>query len=406
MISTEEIRSRFPQLGQKVYGKQLVYLDNAATSLRPSAVLNKWNSMSTEFNSNLHRAVHYTATAATEEYESTREAVRNHLNAVSSKEVVFTSGATASLNLAAYSFGDAFVQAGDNILVSESEHHSNIVPWQQLCIRKGAELRVIKVKDNGELDLNSLESQIDNRTRLVCVAHISNVLGIINPVKEIAGICHSHNVPLLVDGAQGIVHCNVDVQDLGCDFYVFSGHKVYAAPETGVLYGKQELLEQMPPFLTGGEMIGTVKWSETTWAPLPQKFEAGTQNISGTPTLKPALELAKELNNNNIELEKVKEFLLEKLNSNPLVTLYGNPDDSTLKIPLFSFCVKGAHHEDLALILDKMGIAVRSGQMCAEPLMDRFGVTGMVRASFGAYNTLQEAEYFIASLDRAVKMLL
>ena len=406
MISTEEIRSRFPQLGQKVYGKQLVYLDNAATSLRPSAVLDKWNSMSTEFNSNLHRAVHYTATAATEEYESTREAVRNHLNAASAKEIVFTSGATASLNLAAYSFGEAFVHAGDNILVSEAEHHSNIVPWQQLCIRKGAELRVIKVKDNGELDLNSLESQIDNRTRLVCVAHISNVLGIINPVKEIAGICHSHNVPLLVDGAQGIVHCNVDVQDLGCDFYVFSGHKVYAAPGTGVLYGRQELLEQMPPFLTGGEMIGTVKWSETTWAPLPQKFEAGTQNISGTPTLKPALELAKELNNNNIELEEVKEFLLEKLNSNPLVTLYGNPDDSTLKIPLFSFCVKGAHHEDLALILDKMGIAVRSGQMCAEPLMDRFGVTGMVRASFGAYNTLQEAEYFIASLDRAVKMLL
>lgn len=406
MISTEEIRSRFPQLGQKVYGKQLVYLDNAATSLRPSAVLDKWNSMSTEFNSNLHRAVHYTATAATEEYESTREAVRNHLNAVSAKEVVFTSGATASLNLAAYSFGEAFVHAGDNILVSEAEHHSNIVPWQQLCIRKGAELRVIKVKDNGELDLNSLESQIDHRTRLLCVAHISNVLGIINPVKEIAGICHSHNVPLLVDGAQGIVHCNVDVQDLGCDFYVFSGHKVYAAPGTGVLYGRQELLEQMPPFLTGGEMIGTVKWSETTWAPLPQKFEAGTQNISGTPTLKPALELAKELNNNNIESEKVKEFLLDKLNSNPLVTLYGNPEDSALKIPLFSFCVKGAHHEDLALILDKMGIAVRSGQMCAEPLMDRFGVTGMVRASFGAYNTLQEAEYFIASLDRAVKMLL
>ena len=406
MISTEEIRSRFPQLGQKVYGKQLVYLDNAATSLRPSAVLEKWNSMSTEFNSNLHRAVHYTATAATEEYESTREAVRNHLNAASAKEIVFTFGATASLNLAAYSFGEAFVHAGDNILVSEAEHHSNIVPWQQLCIRKGAELRVIKVKDNGELDLNSLESQIDNRTRLVCVAHISNVLGIINPVKEIAGICHSHNIPLLVDGAQGIVHCNVDVQDLGCDFYVFSGHKVYAAPGTGVLYGRQELLKQMPPFLTGGEMIGTVKWSETTWAPLPQKFEAGTQNISGTPTLKPALELAKELNNNNIESEKVKEFLLEKLNSNPLVILYGNPEDSALKIPLFSFCVKGAHHEDLALILDKMGIAVRSGQMCAEPLMDRFGVTGMVRASFGAYNTLQEAEYFIASLDRAVKMLL
>ena len=262
-----------------------------------------------------------------------------------------------------------------------------------------------KVKDDGSIDMESLGSQIDSKTRLVCVAHISNVLGVINPVRKIADICHSHGVPLLVDGAQGIVHCDVNVRELGCDFYVFSGHKVYAAPGTGVLYGSQELLERMPPFLTGGEMIGTVKWAETTWAPLPQKFEAGTQNISGTPTLKPALKLAKELNNNNLEQEKIKSFILSRFNSNPLITLYGNPEKQEDKIPLFSFCVKGAHHEDLALILDKMGVAVRSGQMCAEPLMDRFGVTGMVRASFAPYNTLQEAEYFIESLNRAIKML-
>lgn len=405
MSSIENIRSQFPQLESKVYGKPLVYLDNAATSLRPRCVVDKWNEMTLEKNSNLHRAVHHVAAVATDEYESARSFVKEYIGASSAKEIVFTSGATAGLNLAAYSFGEAFVHAGDNILVSEAEHHSNIVPWQQLCARKNAQLRVIKVKDNGDLDLDSLESQIDRRTRLACVAHISNVLGIINPIKQITGICHSHNVPVLVDGAQGIVHCNVNVAELGCDFYVFSGHKVFAAPGTGVFYGRQELLEQMPPFLTGGEMIGTVKWNETTWAPLPQKFEAGTQNISGTPTLIPALSLAKELIINDIELNNIKKYILDEFNSNPLITLYGKPEDRDNKIPLFSFSVNGAHHEDLALILDKMGIAVRSGQMCAEPLMDRFGVTGMVRASFGAYNTLQEAEYFIASLDRAIKML-
>lgn len=405
MISVKDIRSQFPQLEQKIYGKPLVYLDNAATSLRPRSVVEKWNEMSFEKNSNLHRAVHHSAAVATEEYESARAFVKEYLGAASAKEIIFTSGATAAINLVAYSFGEAFVNEGDNIIVSEAEHHSNIVPWQQLCIRKKAQLRVVKVKDNGELDIESLKSLIDSNTRIACIAHISNVLGIVNPVKQITEICHAHGVPVLIDGAQGIVHCSVDVVDLGCDFYVFSGHKVFAAPGTGVLYGRLELLEQMPPFLTGGEMIGTVKWQETTWAPLPQKFEAGTQNISGTPTLIPALGLAKELIINDIELLNIKNFVLDKFNSNPLITLYGNPECSEDKIPLFSFCVNGTHHEDLALILDKMGVAVRSGQMCAEPLMDRFGVTGMVRASFGAYNTMHDAEYFIESLDRAIKML-
>lgn len=405
MISLEDIRSKFPQLECKVYGKQLVYLDNAATALRPREVMDKWMEMSLCLNSNLHRAVHHTANLATEEYESTREAVRAYLNADSVREIIFTSGATASLNLLAYSFGERFVSKGDNIIVAESEHHSNIVPWQLLCLRKQAKLRIIKVKDNGELDLGSLESIIDCNTRLVCVAQISNVLGIVNPIKSIADICHSHGAALLVDGAQGIVHCNVDVKDLDCDFYAFSGHKVYAATGTGVLYGKEKYLSEMPPFLTGGEMIGTVKWSGSTWAPLPGKFEAGTQNISGTPTLKPALNLAKDLINNNLEQDKVRDFILSEFESDPRIKLFGSPEDIENKIPLFSFCVDGAHHEDIALILDKMGVAVRSGQMCAEPLMDRFGVTGMVRASFAPYNTLAEAEYFIDSLDRAIKML-
>ena len=405
MISIEDIRSLFPQLQEKVYGKQLVYLDNAATSLRPSAVLDKWNEMSVQKNSNLHRAVHHMAAVATEEYENTREFVRQYINASSAKEIIFTSGATASINLVAYSFSEAFVKEGDNILVTECEHHSDLVPWQQICLRKKAELRKISVLDNGELDLESLEGLIDDKTRLVCAAHISNVLGIINPVRSIVEICHSHGVPVLIDGAQGVVHCPVDVKEMGCDFYVFSGHKVYAATGTGVLYGRQELLEQMPPFLLGGEMIGTVKWSGSTWAPLPQKFEAGTQNISGTPTLKPALYLAKDLIYNGLELDNIKSYILSELSSDHRIKLFGTPKKESDKIPLFSFCVEGAHHEDLALILDKMGIAVRSGQMCAEPLMDRFGVTGMVRASFAPYNTMQEAEYFIKSLNRAINML-
>ena len=255
--------------------------------------------------------------------------------------------------------------------------------------------------------LDLLPDLLTPRTKLLSVAHISNVLGLSNPIKEIVNICHSNNCAVLVDGAQGIVHERVDVQDLGCDFYVFSGHKVYAAPGTGVLYGRREWLEQMPPFLSGGEMIGTVRWSGTTFAPLPQKFEAGTQNMAGIPTLRAALQMADEIRNTRTEaaLNEVKEFILNALLSNPKIHLFGNPVSSEEKIPLFSFSVEHCHHEDLALILDKMGIAVRSGQMCAEPLMDRFGVTGMLRVSFAPYNTMDEAEYLIGSLERAVKML-
>lgn len=397
------MRDQFPQLSEQVYGKRLVYLDNAATSLRPQRVIDLWNDLSSHKNANLHRAVHHIAAVATEEYESTRDAVQKYLNAEFREEIIFTSGATASINLVAFSFGEAFVKEGDEIIVTEAEHHSNIVPWQMLCERKKAVLKHLEVDENGHLKYADLEKLITPGTKLVCVSHISNVLGLTNPVKNIVSLCHSKGCPVLVDGAQGIVHEAVDVRELGCDFYVFSGHKVFSAPGVGILYGKKELLEQMPPYMGGGEMIGTVRWSGTTYAPLPQKFEAGTQNMAGVPTLRPALEIAAELRRN--DSDAVLDYVLDALVRNPRIRLFGLPGGEFKKIPLFSFAVEGAHHEDIALILDKMGVAVRSGQMCAEPLMDRFGVTGMVRASFAQYNTREEAEYFIKSLEKAINML-
>lgn len=406
-MNIEQLRKQFPALSGTVYGKPLVYLDNAATIQRPVSVIDKWVDLTERHNANLHRAVHKMAAEATEEYESARDAVRAFLNAGSREEVVFTSGATASINLVAFCFGEAFVKPGDEIIVTEAEHHSNIVPWQMMCDRKGAILKVLPVDDDGHLRLDLLDDLLTDRSRLLCVAQISNVLGIVNPVKEIVKICHSKGCAVLVDGAQGIVHTGADVRDMGCDFYVFSGHKVYAAPGTGVLYGRRDLLEQMPPYMGGGEMIASVKFSGTTYAPLPGKFEAGTQNMAGTPTLKPALELAETLRDKELTAyaDSIRDYVLGALMSDERIRLYGVPRGTSDKIALFSFTVKGAHHEDLALLLDKMGIAVRSGQMCAEPLMDRFGVTGMLRASFAPYNTMEEAERFLQSLDRAIKML-
>lgn len=406
-MKIEQLRKQFPALSATVYGKPLVYLDNAATIQRPLSVIDKWVDLTEHHNANLHRAVHKVAADATEEYESTRDAVRAFLNATNREEIVFTSGATASINLVAFCFGEAFVKPGDEIIVTEAEHHSNIVPWQMMCSRKGAVLKVLPVDDDGHLRIDLLDGLLTDRTRLLCVAQISNVLGIVNPVKEIVNLCHSKGCAVLVDGAQGVVHTGADVSDLGCDFYVFSGHKVYAAPGTGVLYGRKELLDAMPPYMGGGEMIASVKFSGTTYAPLPGKFEAGTQNIAGTPTLKPALELAEALRDKELTAysDAVRDRVLNSLMSDGRIKLYGVPRGTSDKIALFSFSVKGAHHEDLALLLDKMGVAVRSGQMCAEPLMDRFGVTGMLRASFAPYNTMEEAEYFLQSLDRAIKML-
>lgn len=407
MISVNEIRQMFPLLSRQIYGKQLIYFDNAATSQRPQSVLDLWNRLSTQSNANIHRGIHRLSEEATAEYENTRDYVRQFLNAQHREEIVFTSGTTAAINLVAFSFGEAFVGEGDEVIVSEVEHHSDIVPWQMMCQRKKAVLKVLKVDDSGHLMVDSLNSLITERTKIVAVTQISNVLGIVNPIDRIVEICHSKGVPVLVDGAQGIVHHGMDVTKTDCDFYAFSGHKIYAATGVGVLYSKKKWLDKMPPYMGGGEMIATVKFSGTTYAPLPEKFEAGTQNFTGVPTLRPAIEMALMMRDESLTkyCDGVKEYMMEELLKDERITLYGVPSSMEEKIPLFSISVKGAHHEDLALILDKMGIAARSGQMCAEPCMDRFGVTGMLRLSLAPYNTMEEAEYFIKSLDTAVKML-
>ncbi|MBO5497771.1 MAG: SufS family cysteine desulfurase [Bacteroidales bacterium] len=404
-----DIRNMFPILSRKVYGKNLVYFDNAATSQRPQSVIDEWNRISAESNANIHRAVHCLADEATQAYEASRDAVRDFLNAEFREEIIFTSGTTASVNLVAFCFGEAFVKEGDEVVVTEAEHHSNIVPWQMMCQRKGAVLKVLPVDDDGHLMLDELDSLLTEKTRIMAVTHISNVLGLVNPIKEIIDRCHSKGVAVLVDGAQGAVHCKVDVRELDCDFYVFSGHKLYAATGTGVLYGKKKWLESMPPYMGGGEMVGTVRFSGTTYAPLPMKYEAGTQNFASAATLKSAIDFINLLNNSelNKSIDEIRDYILHCLNKDQRIRLYGVPrGTSDEKIPLFSFTVDGVHHEDLALILDKMGIAVRSGQMCAEPLMDRFGVTGMLRISLAPYNTIEEAEYFVKCLNKAIDMLI
>ena len=408
-MKPEEIRSQFPALGQTVYGKPLVYLDNAATAQRPACVLEKERQLASASNANIHRAVHKLAVDATEEYEKTRDAVRDFLNAGSREEIVFTSGTTMSINLVASCFGEAFIGEGDEVIVSVAEHHSNIVPWQLLCQRKKAVLKVLDIDELGGLQVDTLEKLISQRTKIIAISHISNVLGLVNPVSEIVKIAHSHDIPVLVDGAQGSIHEKVDVQAMDCDFYAFSGHKVYGATGTGVLYGKKKWLDAMPPYMGGGEMIETVRFSGTTFAPVPGKFEAGTQNFNAVPTLQEALRLTREFQEDWEVAQNefaITQYLLDTLMADPRIHLFGVPRGTQVKIPLFSFTVDGAHHEDLALILDKMGIAARSGQMCAEPLMDRCGVTGMLRVSFAPYNTMAEAEYFVKCLNKAISMLI
>ena len=359
MTTITEIRSLFPALSQKVYGKDLVYFDNAATSHRSQEVIDTWNRISIESNANIHRAVHRLADEATQAYEASRDAVKDFLNASYREEILFTSGTTAAVNLVAFSFGEAFVGEGDEVIVTEAEHHSNIVPWQMMCRRKGAVLKVLPVDDSGHLMVEKLDELLSERTRIMAVTHISNVLGLVNPVKEIIDKCHSAGVPVLVDGAQGVVHCKVDVQDLDCDFYVFSGHKMYAATGTGVLYGKKKWLDAMPPYMGGGEMVGTVTFAGTTYAPLPMKFEAGTQNFASTATLKPAIELFNLLNNSELKQyeNEVRDYLLDVFLHDDRITLYGVPRGTNEeKIPLFSFSVKGVHHRILLLFLIRWGL--------------------------------------------------
>ena len=432
-MTTAEFRDLFPILTRKVYGKNLVYFDNAATSQRPQSVLDKWTRLSQESNANIYRAVHKLSAEATDAYEQAREAARSFINAGSREEIIFTSGCTAAINTVAYSFGQAFVQAGDAIVVGEGEHHSNLVPWQLLCERTGASLRILPIDDKGHWDLSALKDILaegtgckgtagaPQRVKLVAVTHISNVLGLVNPVEEVIRLCHAASVPVLVDGAQGIVHQRVDVQAMDCDFYAFSGHKVYAATGTGVLYGKKQWLEQMPPFLSGGEMVGTVTLEHADFAGLPHKFEAGTGNFASIATFPEAFETARMARDPEIAgaYESVCAYLEEALRARGDLRLYG--ESGTIsdaagstdaasraayrRAGVFSFTIDGVHHEDLAQVLDKMGIAVRSGLMCAEPVIRHFGATGMTRVSLAPYNTMEEAEYFIKCLDKAVNLL-
>lgn len=408
MNTIQDIRDRVPALAQSVYGKPLVYLDNAATSQKPVEVIELLNRMNSGINANVHRAMYRLSDLATNLYEGARERVREFVNAPARENIIFTSGATAAINMVASSFCSRYLKAGDSVIVSQDSHHSNIVPWQLACERAGASLKVLPVDDNGVWRMDLLDSLLDEKVRIVAVAHISNVLGIINPIEEVIAKAHALDIPVLVDGAQGIVHAKVDVQALDCDFYAFSAHKIYGETGSGILYGKEALLEAMPPYMGGGDMVGTVTFEKTTYAPLPLKFEAGTPNFIGSAALKPALDFAFELHSGELgrlveESEKsIISFMKKALAEIDGAILYGDAEN---KIPLFSFNIEGCHPGDIAQLLDKMGIAVRTGLMCAEPLMSRFGVTSMVRASFAPYNTLDEAEYFVKSLKRAVGML-
>ena len=409
-FDAKKVRADFPVLNQMVNDEPLIYLDNAATTQKPQAVLDVLNHYYLHDNANVHRGVHTLAERATAEFEAARKKVQQFIHANSNKEIIFTKGTTDSLNIVAQSYGE-FIQAGDEIVISKMEHHANLIPWQQLAKRKQAVLRYIPLTADGHLDVQVAKTIINEKTAIVALAQVSNVLGTVNPVKEIAQLAHQHQAIMVVDGAQAVAHMPVDVQDLDCDFYCFSGHKMCGPTGIGVLYGKQTLLEKMEPVAFGGEMIDFVDLYESTWTELPWKFEAGTQNFAGAPTLVPATEMVRLMEDTDIEknTKEVTAYLLCELQRIPGLRLYGVPGTAYghefSKIPLFSFSVEHCHHEDLALILDKMGIALRSGQMCAEPLMDRFGVTGMLRASFAPYNTMEEAEYFLNSLKKAIKML-
>ncbi|MEF9985820.1 MAG: SufS family cysteine desulfurase [Bacteroidales bacterium] len=408
MQTIDDIRRLFPALEQKMYGKPLVYLDNAATSQKPIEVIDLLNKMNSGINANVHRAMYKLADEATILYETAREHVKDFINAPNRSNIIYTSGTTASINLVANCFCQKYLKEGDIIIVTEDSHHSNIVPWQLACKRAGASLRVLPVNDNGEWELKALFDIIDYRVKLIAAPHISNVLGIVNPIEELIKIAHGYKIPVLIDGAQGIVHKKVDVIALDCDFYAFSAHKIYGATGVGILYGKTKWLNDMPPYMGGGDMVDTVTFPKTTYAPLPLKYEAGTPNFIGAASLKPALDFASAVRIGEIgeivykEEKNIINYMQEALKEITGLTVYGNSEQ---KIPLFSFNVNGCNAGDLAQIMDKMGVAVRSGLMCAEPIMTRFGVTSMVRASFAPYNTVTEAEYFIASLKRAIAML-
>ncbi len=399
----KKIREDFPILQQKIYNRPLVYFDNAATTQRPQQVINALTKTYTEYYGNIHRAAHFLADKATTAYEETREKVRLLIHAETREQIIFTKGTTESINLAAFSFGEAFIQEGDEIIVSEMEHHSNIVPWQLLAGRKGAKIVMLPVDDEGRLLVEKLDALITDRTRLIAVTHVSNVLGSINPIRQITQIAHSRGVRIFVDGAQAAAHLVIDVQDLDVDFYAFSAHKMYGPNGVGVLYGKKDLLEKMPPYQGGGEMISEVKFSGTTYNELPYKFEAGTPNISGVIAFGSAIDY---LENHGIENAAAWENELLSYATSELMKvsglrIYGTQAE---KSGVISFNVEGVHFFDLGTMLDKFGVAVRTGHHCADPLMDHYGIQGTVRASFAFYNTKEEIDVFVEALKKVISM--
>ena len=404
MFDVEKIRGEFPILSRRVYGKSLVYLDSGATAQKPRCVIEQVDALYRDMNANIHRGVHLLSEEATERYEAARSRIAAFIGAAEREEVVFTAGATASLNTVAYAWGERFVQAGDNIVVSEMEHHSNIVPWQLLAQRKGAEIRMLPFDDDGRLRTECLPSLVDARTRAVAVTQASNTLGTRPDLRPVVEAAHAVGAVVAVDGCQGIVHGGVNVREMGCDFYAFSGHKLYGPTGIGVLYGRRELLEAMPPFLGGGDMVDRVTFAGTTFAPVPLKFEAGTANFVGAIALGRAVEFLQEFDPAEIEAHETALLrrATERLSAIDGLRIYGTTED---KCAIVSFNVEGVHPYDMGMILDKLGIAVRTGQHCAEPVMDHYATTGMCRASFALYNTLGEADALADGVARAVRML-
>jgi cysteine desulfurase/selenocysteine lyase len=403
-FDVKKIREDFPILKQEVYGKPLVYLDNGATAQKPRCVIDKLVDLYSRLNANIHRAAHFLSEQTTGEYEAAREKVRAFIGARSISEVVFTSGSTLSINLVAYSFGEKFVHAGDNVIVSEMEHHSNLIPWQLLCERKGATLRMLPFADDGVLEIDKLSGLIDGRTRIIAVTQASNTLGTCPDLPRIIKIAHAAGVPVLVDGCQGVVHGGVDVQALDCDFYAFSGHKLYGPTGIGVLYAKEKWLEEMPPFLSGGDMVGTVTFEKATWADLPLKFEAGTANYIDAVGLGTAIDYLNAIDRKAIHAHETEllDRATEKLSAIDGLRIYGR---TAGKCSIVSFSVEGAHPYDIGTMLDKTGVAVRTGTHCAEPVMTHYGITGMVRASFAMYNTSEEIDSLADNLTKVITIL-
>ena len=403
MLNIEEIRKDFPILSRTVYNRPLVYLDNAATTQKPRAVVEAMTEEYYSVNANVHRGVHYLSQQATELHEQARGNVQHFINARSEAEIIFTRGTTESLNLVAFSFGEAFLKEGDEVLVSVMEHHSNIVPWQMLRDRKGIILKVIPMTDEGEIDLEAYKNLFSPRTRLVCIAHVSNVLGTVNPVKEMTAIAHAHGAKVLVDGAQSVPHRRVDVQDIDCDFLTCSGHKIYGPTGIGVLYGREELLEKMPPYQGGGEMIARVSFEKTTYERLPFKFEAGTPDFVGSHALAVALDYVRGIGQDIIAAHEadLTRYAMEQMSLIPGMKIYGTARE---KDAVISFNVGDIHPLDLGTLLDRLGIAIRTGHHCAQPLMARCGVESMARASFALYNTRAEVDALVAGIDRVRRM--